>query len=62
MKNNSKSRKDERRGRLIKRLIDETIRDMDLIKDERATLHLKEQAQIRLDRNKERLAELGASA
>jgi hypothetical protein len=61
MKNNSKSRKIQRRERFQKRLINETIQDMDLIKDGNATAHQKELAQIRLNRNKERLVELGMS-
>lgn len=61
MRNNSKSRKIQRREHLQRRLIDQTIQDMDLIKDAEANQHLKEQAQVRLDRTKERLVELGMS-
>jgi len=61
MKNNSKTRKQQRRERFQKRIIDQTIQDMDLLKDDEASKHLKEQAQERLERNKERLVELGMS-
>ena len=61
MRNNSKTRKNQRRERFQKRIIDQTVQDMDLLKDDEASKHLKEQAQERLDRNKERLVELGMS-
>ena len=61
MKNNSKSRKQQRRDRFRDRLITETIRDMDMLKDGEVTKHQKDLAQTRLDRAKERLVELGMS-
>lgn len=61
MKNNSKSRKQARRDRFRNRLISETMRDMDMLKDDNVNKHLKDLAQIRLDRAKERLVELGMS-
>lgn len=61
MKNNSATRKQERRDRFRDRLIAETIRDMDMLKDTDVNKHLKDLAQIRLDRAKERLVELGMS-
>jgi hypothetical protein len=61
MRNNSKSRKQLRRERFQQRLIEETICDMDMIQDDGVNKHLKDLAQIRLDRAKERLVELGMS-
>jgi len=61
MKNNSKLRKQLRRERFQQRLIEETICDMDMIQDDGVNKHLKDLAQIRLDRAKERLVELGVS-
>ena len=61
MKNNSASRKQERRDRFRNRLISETTRDMDMLKDSDVNKHLKDLAQIRIDRAKERLVELGMS-
>lgn len=62
MKNNSAMRKQERRNRFRDRLITETIRDMDMLKDDEVNKHQKDLAQIRLDRAKERLIELGLAS
>jgi hypothetical protein len=61
MRNNSRSRKEVRRQGFAKRLINQTMQDMDLLKDPEVNKHLKDLAQIRIDRNKERLVELGLS-
>ena len=61
MKNNSKSRKQQRRERFQQCLIADYMRDMDMLKDDGVSKHLKELAEARLERTKERLVELGVS-
>lgn len=62
MRNNSKSRKQARRDRFRNRLISETIRDMDMLRDDEVPTQQKALAQIRLNRAKERLIELGLAS